>query len=527
MKKKKLMLFDSTLRDGAQGEGIAFSVEDKLNIAKALDGIGIHFIEAGNPGSNPKDLEFFRRAKEVTFENARLCAFGSTRRKNIRVEEDANVVSLLQADTPVVAIFGKCWDLHVTDVIGTTLEENLNMIRDTIAFMKKKDKYVVFDAEHFYDGYLNNVSYASSALRAAKEGGADVLCLCDTNGGTYPADIYTITKDIAAMFPGTELGVHCHNDTGLAVAQSMAAVDAGASQVQGTFIGIGERCGNANLSTLIANLELKRGYECIGPDHMADLTETARRIADIANISLASSMPYVGTSAFAHKGGMHIDGVNKNSRSFEHISPESVGNTRRILTSEVAGKATIIKKIKKVRPDIDAKSPVVKEILDKLKQLEFEGYQFEAAEQSLTLLIRRMLDEHKPYFKLEYFKTIGEQPLKNTEFPASAIVKVNVAGQTRITGAEGDGPVHALDLALRSALEQFYPVLSEMRLTDFKVRVLESSATTAAKVRVLIESSDGRHTWNTVGVSTDIIQASFLALSDSIEYKLTMEGTPS
>lgn len=520
---EKITVFDSTLRDGMQGEGIAFSVEDKVNIAKALDELGVAYIEAGNPGSNPKDLEFFKRIKNETFQNAKLCAFGSTRRKNISAKDDANVVSLLEADAPAVSIFGKCWDLHVTEVIHTTLEENLNMIRDTVSYMKQNGKYVVFDAEHFFDGYKNNAQFAIDALCAAHEGGADVLCLCDTNGGTYPTDIYDVTKIVVEKFADVEVGIHCHNDTGMAVAQSMAAVDAGARQVQGTFVGYGERCGNANLSTLIGNLELKRGYHCIGQDHMGMLTEIARRIADISNIWLASSMPYVGASAFAHKGGMHIDGVNKISRSFEHVSPEVVGNHRRFLMSEVSGKATLIKKIQRVIPDIDAKAPVVGEILQKLKQLEFEGYQFEAAEQSFYLLIRRMLQKQRPYFKLEYFKTIGEQPLRNTEFPASAIVKVKVGEETRITGAEGDGPVHALDLALRSALAGFYPALSNMHLIDYKVRVLESSDTTAAKVRVLIESTDGKNTWNTVGVSTDIIEASFLALSDSIEYKLTLD----
>ncbi|MGI6152496.1 MAG: citramalate synthase [Christensenellaceae bacterium] len=520
---EKITVFDSTLRDGMQSESIAFSVEDKLKIAKALDELGIDYIEAGNPGSNPKDLEFFKRVKRESFEHAKLCAFGSTRRKDMRAADDANVVSLLEAKTPAVSIFGKCWDLHVTDVIRATLEENLDMIRDTVSYMKENGKFVIFDAEHFYDGYKNNPGYAIAALGAAMEGNADVLCLCDTNGATYTADIYDITRAVHKVFPGVELGIHCHDDTGLAVAQTMAGVDAGVRHIQGTFIGFGERCGNANLSTLIPNLELKQEYFCIGSENMTKLTETARRIADISNIWLASSMPYVGKSAFAHKGGMHIDGVNKVSKSFEHTPPESVGNERRFLMSEVSGKATLIKKIHRVMPDIDPKAPVVGEILDQLKQLEFEGYQFEAAEQSFYLLIRRILNKQKTFFKLEYFKTIGEEPHLNTEYPASAIVKVNVGGETKITGAEGDGPVHALDLALRGALTKFYPSLSEMYLTDYKVRVLESSDTTAAKVRVLIESTDGKHTWNTVGVSTDIIQASFLALSDSIEYKLIMD----
>ncbi len=520
---KKITVFDSTLRDGMQSEGIAFSVEDKLNIAHTLDELGIGYIEAGNPGSNPKDMEFFRRIKERPLKNAVLCAFGSTRRKQIQPEEDANLVSLLSADTPAVSIFGKSWDLHVEKVINTTLDENLAMIESTIAYMKQNGKYTIFDAEHFFDGYKNNPGYAISALKAAAKGGADVLCLCDTNGGTYPQDIYAVTKLVVEMFEDVQVGIHCHEDTGMATAQSMFAVDAGATQVQGTYVGFGERCGNANLSTLIGNLQVKRGYCCIPEENLPLLTETARRIADISNIWLPSSMPYVGASAFAHKGGMHIDGVKKVRESFEHVPPEAVGNARRYLMSEVSGKATLMKKILRIDPEIDAKSPMINKIVDMLKQREFEGFQYEAAEQSFELLIRRILHKYKPFYKLDYFKIMGEQPLAEKEYPSSAIVKVHVGEESRITAAEGDGPVHALDLALRGALEGFYPALNTMRLTDYKVRVLESSATTAAKVRVLIESSDGAHSWNTVGVSTDIIEASFMALSDSIEYKLTLE----
>ncbi len=523
MKKEAITIFDSTLRDGMQGEGIAFSVEDKLNIARALDGLGIGYIEAGNPGSNPKDMEFFKRMKQNPLKNAVLCAFGSTRRKGIRAADDANVVSLLEADTPAVSIFGKSWDMHVEKVLHATLEENLAMIEDTVSYMKQNDKYAIFDAEHFFDGHAHNGEYAMRTLAAAARGGADVLCLCDTNGQGYPTDIYDIVMRVRELYPKIEVGIHCHNDTGMAVAQSMLAVDAGARQVQGTFIGYGERCGNANLTTLIGNLQLKRGYACIPEENMALLTPTARRVADISNIRRDSTMPYVGGSAFAPKGGMHIDGVKKLSESFEHISPETVGNERRYLMSEVGGKATLLKKIQHVDANIDSKSPIVGKAVDALKQRELEGYQYEAAEQSFDLLIRRMLNKYKPFYKLDYFKIIGEQPRNGQEYPSSAIVKVHVGEESRITGAEGDGPVHALDLALRGALEGFYPVLSEMRLTDYKVRVLESSATTAAKVRVLIESTDGTNTWSTVGVSTDIIEASFMALSDSIEYKLTME----
>ncbi len=521
---KKITIFDSTLRDGMQAEGIAFSVMDKLKIAQALDGLGIDYIEAGNPGSNPKDLEFFRMVKDSPLKHATLCAFGSTRRKNIPPGADSNLLSLLTAATPAVSIFGKCWNLHVEKVINTTLDENLNMIRDTVAFMKEQGKYVIFDAEHYYDGYTNNPGYALSCLDAAKEGGADVICLCDTNGATYLKDIYDTTRLVKDRIPDVEIGIHCHNDTGLAEANSLLAVDAGATHVQGTFIGYGERCGNANLAILIGDLQLKRGYECIPGENMKLLKETARRIADISNIWLPSSMPYVGNSAFAHKGGMHIDGVSKINESFEHIRPETVGNERRYLMSEVSGKATLMKTIKRVDPHIDPKSPVVQNLVDELKRREFEGYQYEAAEQSFELLIRRKLNKYKSFFELDYFRIIGEQPLNGKEYPSSAVIKVRVDGEERVTGAEGDGPVHAIDLALRSALEGFYPELKNMRLIDYKVRVLESSDTTAAKVRVLIESTDGARTWNTVGVSTDIIEASYMALSDSIEYKLTMDA---
>lgn len=521
---EQITIFDSTLRDGMQAEGIAFSVEDKINIAHALDELGIPYIEAGNPGSNPKDLEFFRRIKAQPLQQAVLCAFGSTRRKGVKAAEDSNVVSLLSADTPAVSIFGKSWDLHVEKVLNATLDENLEMIEDTIAYMKSQGRTVIFDAEHFFDGYKANSEYAVKTLEAAKRGGADVLCLCETNGGAYFADVYKITKAVAAHFPGAGLGIHTHNDGGLAVANSMAAVDAGVRHVQGTFIGYGERTGNANLSTLIGDLQLKRGYQCLPADKLSLLTQTARRIADISNIWLPSSMPYVGSSAFAHKGGMHIDGVKKIRESFEHIPPDAVGNARRYLMSEVSGKATLLKKVQRIDPSVDAKSPILGELVTQLKQREFEGFQYEAAEQSFELLIRRATGKYRPFYQLDYFKIIGEQPLHDQqEFPSSAIVKVHVGEESRITGAEGDGPVHALDLALRGSLEGFYPSLKNMRLTDYKVRVLESSDTTAAKVRVLIESSDGRNTWNTVGVSTDIIEASFMALSDSIEYKLSLD----
>lgn len=506
-----------------QGAGIAFSVDDKLKIARALDAMGIAYIEAGNPGSNPKDMEFFRRIQEQPLRNAKLCAFGSTRRKGIRPEEDANLESLLAAGTPAVSFFGKSWDLHVEKVLETTLEENLRMIEDTAAHLKGHGRYVIFDAEHFFDGYQANPDYALRTLKAAAAGGADLLCLCDTNGATYFADIQRITEAAAAAVPGVPLGIHTHNDTGMAVAQAMAAIDGGVRHVQGTFIGYGERCGNCNLSTVIGDLQLKRGYSCVPEDKLPRLTKTALRIADVSNVALPASQPYVGAGAFAHKGGMHIDGVKKISSSFEHVRPGSVGNRRRFLTSEVSGKATVLETVRMVDPAVEADDPVVRKAVEVLKEREFEGFQYEAAEQSFELLIRRLLNRYQPFFRLDYYKVIGQFPLSAEEYPSTAVIKVHVGGESRITGAEGVGPVHALDLALRGALEKFYPTLRDMHLTDFKVRVLERSETTAAKVRVLIESTDGETTWTTVGVSSDIMEAAMGALTDSIEYKLTKD----
>lgn len=517
----KVFMFDSTLRDGAQAEGISFSVEDKLKILVALDELGIHYIEAGNPGSNPKDLEFFKRAKDIELKNAKLVAFGSTRRRGVKAQDDANVRSLLSADVDSIAIFGKCWDFHVEDIIKATLEENLIMIEETTRFFKDNGKELIFDAEHFFDGYKHNSGYAMKALQAAVDGGADCLALCDTNGGTFPSEIFEITKAVVEKF-SVPVGIHCHNDCGMAVANSIMAVEAGAVQVQGTFTGFGERCGNAALSTIIANLQLKRKISCIPPENMIKLTSTARLIAEIANISLFEREPYVGKTAFTHKAGMHIDGVTKASHSFEHVSPDSVGNERRFLTSEVAGRSTIIKNIQKIDPAIQKDSPETSIIIDKLKELEHEGYQFEGAESTFELVIRKALGKYKPFFELVNFKIIGEQPYRVGQ-SSSALIKVIVDGKEEITAAEGDGPVNALDKALRKALEVFYPQLSNVYLTDYKVRVLDGGCATASKVRVLIESTDGESIWTTVGVSTDIIEASWIALVDSIEYKLIKE----
>lgn len=516
---KKIKIFDSTLRDGAQGESISFSVNDKLKIVATLDSLGIAYIEAGNPGSNVKDLEFFERLKSVELKNSKIVAFGSTRRKGISAGEDTNVASLMEANTPAIAIFGKSWDFHVTDIIKTSLDENLNMIYDTILYLKEHGKEVIFDAEHFFDGYKSNPEYALSALKAAVDGGADSIVLCDTNGGTFPGDIYEITKRVSDTFD-VEVGIHCHNDCGMAVANSIMAVKAGATHIQGTYIGFGERCGNANLLTIIANLQLKMNLECIPEDKLQRLTTSARYISEISNLKLSNGMPYVGSGAFAHKGGMHIDGVLKAPSSFEHVSPELVGNQRRFLMSEVSGKSTILPLIRKVDSTISKDSPKAQEIIDKLKKLEHEGYQYEGAEASFELVIRKFLGKHTSPFKIDSFKTIGEHSVVSNDFMASSIIKVIVGDQEEITAEQGNGPVNALNKSLRKALEIFYPQLKEVHLTDYKVRVLDAENATSAKVRVLIESTDGKESWTTVGVSTDIIEASLIALRDSIEYKL-------
>ncbi len=516
---EKVTVFDSTLRDGAQAEGVSFSVEDKIKIVKALDKLGVAYIEAGNPGSNPKDLEFFEKIKDVALENTKIAAFGSTRRRGISPSEDGNVQALLGAGVDTVAIFGKAWDFHVTDIINATLQENIEMIYDTIAYLKEQGKEVVFDAEHFYDGYKNNAEYALKTLDAAVQAGADCLCLCDTNGGAFPDEVFEITRLVAERFDVT-IGIHAHNDCGMAVANTVMAVKAGARHIQGTMTGFGERCGNTNLSTAIPDLQLKLSYECIPPENMSELTHIAREVSEIANLKLNDREPFVGKTAFAHKGGMHIDGVCKNSKSFEHIEPTLVGNERKFLTSEVAGRTTILSMIQKIAPDIGKTSPETTKIIDRLKELEYEGYQFEGAEGGFELVIRKELGKYKPFFELETFKIIGEHPTESNNQTATAMIKVSVDGKKEITAAEGDGPVNALDKALRKALEAFYPSLADVHLTDYKVRVLDSNCATASKVRVLIESSDGDDSWTTVGVSKDIIEASWTALVDSIEYKL-------
>ncbi|QTQ13593.1 citramalate synthase [Treponema parvum] len=518
---RKIEILDSTLRDGAQGEGISFSVQDKIHIVKALDEIGIAFIEAGNPGSNPKDMEFFQAAKKLKLKNARLCAFGSTRRRDVSSAEDLNVQSLLAAETEDVVIFGKSWKFQVTEILRATPEENIKMIYETIAFLKESGRNVIYDAEHFFTGYEDDKDYAMLTLQAAVDGGASVLTLCETKGGCMLSRCSEISKVVCEKFGAkVKIGIHTHDDSGLAVANSLIAVENGVRHVQGTFLGFGERTGNANLAVIIANLQLKMGYECIPPENIALLTPIAKRIAEISNIMINPGVPYVGSSAFSHKAGMHIDAVLKNPTAYEHIAPETVGNSRVFLMSEVAGRSMIIEKIKKFDPTITKSSPVVADIIKKVKDLELEGYQFEGADGSFELLVRKTIGKYQPFFKLHYYQTNGVNPRPEDGVCACAQIKLEVEGQIEVTAGDGDGPVNALDIALRKALCRFYPAVETIRLIDYKVRVLDGRSATASRVRVLIESSDSVETWTTVGVSCDIMEASWIALVDSFEYKL-------
>lgn len=514
---KKIQIFDSTLRDGAQSEGVSYSVQDKLNIVKALDDFGVTYIEAGIPASNPKDLEFFEKASKLSLKNAKLCAFGRTRLKGIRAEEDENLQSLVSAGTETVCIFGKAWDMHVTEILGISHEENLMMVKDSVDFLKCAGKTVIFDAEHFFDGFKANRDYALAVLCAAEK--ADVLALCDTNGGAMPDEIFSVTAEITKLFPGKDIAIHTHNDSGCAVANSVMAVKAGAVSVQGTFTGYGERAGNAELSAVIPNLVLKCGFACDG--NLSLLTKTAYTIAEISNMRVDSRRPYIGRSAFAHKGGMHIDAVKKNPRSFEHIEPSDVGNKRRFLTSEMSGRGAVMDKIHEFAPEASKDSAMAKKITDKLKELEHHGYQFEAADASFELMVKRTMGLFRPHFETLLYKTIGEFPARDGGIQASAVIHVRVDGKEEITAAMGNGPVNALDTAIRKALSVFYPELMDVHLTDYKVRVFDTQKATGAMTRVMIESTDGVDTWTTVGASSDIIEASWFALVDSIEYKLS------
>ncbi|MDA8442435.1 MAG: citramalate synthase [Peptococcaceae bacterium] len=511
-----VFLYDTTLRDGAQGEGIQFSVEDKLRIVQKLDQFGMPYIEGGWPGANPRDVEFFQRAKHLNLSTSRLAAFGSTCRPQSEAQQDSVLLQLIAAETPVVTIFGKTWGLHVSQVLKTTFEENLRMITSSVAFLKAQGREVFYDAEHFFDGYKADPQYALATLHAAQQGGADWLILCDTNGGTMPLELCAIIDSVRQACT-QKLGIHAHNDSGLAVANSIMAVQHGITQVQGTVNGYGERCGNANLVSIIPNLELKLDYQT-GVD-LPQLSSLSRFVSEEANLIPVENQPYVGRSAFAHKAGMHVDGVLKNSHSFEHINPALVGNSRRILVSDLAGRGNLLSRIKRYSPNIEKNSPIVTTLLNKLKQLEHQGYQFEAAEGSLDLLIKQQLGIYQPSFAIEDFRLLIAHD-KQDNMSSEVIVKINVNGETVHVVSNGSGPVNALDNALRKALEPFFPILKEMELADYKVRVIDGTTGTCALVKVLIETRYGEDTWGTVGVSENIMEASMQALVESMEYGL-------
>jgi 2-isopropylmalate synthase len=514
---QKVKIYDTTLRDGMQAEGVSFSVEDKLLIARKLDEFGIHYIEGGYPQSNPKEEEFFAKVRQMPFSNAKIAAFGSTRRANTKVAEDTCIRVLLDSGAPAVTMVGKSWDMHVTDVLRCSLEENLGMCSESVSYVKGKGREVIFDAEHFFDGYKNNPAYAMKVLRAAAEAGADTLTLCETNGGCLPHEVYEITQAVCKEFGGLTIGIHCHNDTDCAVANSLAAVRAGVRHVQGTINGMGERTGNANLCTIMPNLTLKMGLETVGKDKLAWLTELSRFVFEVANLAPDGHMPYVGESAFAHKGGLHIDALRKNEKTYEHITPTLVGNERRFLISELSGASNVLDKLEKRKMITD--KALARKILNRVQQLENEGYQFETAEASFDLLIKKEMGEFTQSFELLKYHVDVE---RNTSgrLVTEATVKLQVDKRIEHIVSEGDGPVNALDGALRKALLPFYPNLGGMSLSDYKVRVVNAKAGTAAKVRVVIESRDKDATWGTVGVSENIIEASWLALVDSVEYKL-------
>jgi 2-isopropylmalate synthase len=510
-----IQLFDTTLRDGTQSEGLSLSVEDKLKIAKLLDGFGIHFIEGGYPGSNPKDIEFFRRAKTLSLKHAKLTAFGSTRKAGVRAEDDANLRALVDAETPVVCIFGKSSTLHVTKVLETTLEENLAMIADSVRFLKAAGREVVYDAEHFFDGYRLDTRYALAAVKAAADAGADWIVMCDTNGGSLPSFVSEVTGVVRGHLP-TRLGIHSHNDGDLAVANALAAVEAGCTQVQGTMNGWGERCGNANLISIIPALQLKMERRCVPDESLARLTELSRTVSEIANIRPRAHAPYVGRSAFAHKGGAHVSAVEKVTSSYEHIAPERVGNRRHIVVSELSGRGNIRMRASELGLDAQGSE---RELMGRIKELENQGYQFEAADGSFELLTRRHQAGYVAPFEVLDVVVISEQRRGNSMF-AEATVKVRIGDEVVHTVAEGTGPVHALDGAFHKALNPAFPLVREVHLADYKVRILDPEAATGAKTRVLIEAARGEERWSTIGVSQNIIEASAAALADALELPL-------
>jgi 2-isopropylmalate synthase len=516
---KDVLIYDTTLRDGCQAEDISFTLEDKLRITEKLEELGVDYVEGGFPGSNPRDEEYFKAVKKLRLKRAKIAAFGMTRKSSSKPAQDLSLKMLLDANTPVVTLVGKAWDLHVRDDLRISKAANLEIIADSIAFMKQRVGEVVFDAEHFFDGYRSSPEYALECLKAAEEGGADCIVLCDTNGGRLPSDITRAIASVKSVI-SKPLGIHCHNDGELAVANTMAAVEMGVRQVQGTINGFGERCGNLNLCSIIANLQLKMGKDCIGPEQLRKLREVSHLLYELANIHPNKHQAYVGDSAFAHKGGMHVAGIIKNRETYEHIDPELVGNRQRVLVSELAGRSNIVYKAKEYGLDLKSDDQAVQEILRRIKELESQGYEFEAAEASFELLIQEALRKKKKNFRLVGFRVIDEKRKEDEPPISEATIMVEVDGVMEHAAAMGNGPVNALDQALRRALTKFYPSLDEVELLDYKVRVLSSGEGTGASVRVLIESGDKKDRWGTVGVSHNVIEASWQALVDSIDYKL-------
>jgi 2-isopropylmalate synthase len=527
-----ILLYDTTLRDGTQGENVTFSADEKLHIAMRLADIGIHYIEGGWPGSNPRDVAFFKLAKRVTFNQARLAAFGSTRKPGTRPDRDNNLNALLETETPAVTVFGKSWDLHVEKIMNTTLQENLSMINDSVAFLKQHGREVIYDAEHFFDGYTENRDYAMQSLAAALDGGADFIVLCDTNGGTLPFELESIIAEVQQQMnnigtgpsqnASVKLGIHSHNDCGMAVANTITAVQNGAVMVHGTINGYGERCGNADLTSIIPILSIKMDRACVTPENLKKIKTLSRYVSETANLVPLNSRPFVGKSAFAHKGGIHVSAIMKTPRAYEHMDPAMVGNSRRVLVSDLSGKSNVEYKAKELGVELGKNGFDSRQIASEIKQMEQEGYQFDTADGTFKILLEKFTDQFKPHFALESFRVTIEKD-KDQPCSAHATIKISVGDKKEITAGEGYGPVSALDNALRKALDKFYPDLDTMRLVDFKVRVIDGTRGTAAKVRVLIESRDQNEIWSTMGVSEDIIEASWQALADSFQFKLDNE----
>ncbi len=514
---KKILYYDTTLRDGAQAEGVSFTLEDKLRITEELDRLGISYVEGGWPGSNEKDIEYFHNVKNLKLKNIKISAFGSTRYHKNKAEEDPNLLALIESKTPVVCIFGKTWDFHVKEALKITLDKNLEMIYDSVKFLKSKKREVIYDAEHFFDGYINNPEYSIKTIKAAAEAGADNITFCDTNGGTLTFNLVDIIGKVKKELGDISLGIHAHNDNGLGVANSIYAVKMGITQVQGTINGFGERCGNADLCSIIPNIELKMKIKNLKKEQLEMLTGVSRYVTELSNLPHNEKLPYVGNSAFAHKGGIHVSAILRNPATYEHIKPELVGNKQRVIVSELSGKSNIVYKAKELGVKIDDVDKISRDIVKEIKRLENEGFQFEGAEGSFELLIKKASGKYKPLFKLISFRLIVEKE-KDSNIISEAAVKIEVRGKIYHTVAEGNGPVNALDRALRKALEFVYPEIKKLALYDYKVRVLGGKEGTAAKVRVLIESKADHSSWGTVGVSENIIEASWNALVDSIEY---------